>query len=143
MCLPIARLALLFISFILLRMLNSPVISLALFQQDKDGVNFHPRQYGALTKMPPPTTARALMELVHGANWMRTAILEIFKLVNPLLELLEKNYTLQKSRKKSRLTIKEQATIATPDPNERICLFTDASSTHWSGVLTQVSLADV
>lgn len=37
----------------------------------------------------------------------------------------------------------DQATLATPDPTKRLCLFTDASSTHWSGVLTQVSPSEL
>ena len=35
--------------------------------------------------------------------------------------------------------IKEQATLATSDPEKRLCLFTDASEPRWSGVLTQVT----
>lgn len=130
---------------------------------NKDGVKFHPRQYEALTSMVEPTTVGALMELVHGANWMRTAIPNFSKLISPLHELLENNYTLYKSRKKVRLlnrpisawgeehqeafhclitAIKEQATLTTPDPHKRLCLFTDASEPHWSGVLTQVELSE-
>lgn len=41
---------------------------------NKHGVKFHPRQYETLANMSVPTTIGALMELVHGANWMRTAI---------------------------------------------------------------------
>ena len=91
------------------------------------------------------------MELVHGANWMRTAILNFSKLLSPLHNLLESNYTLLQTRKRPRLvngplpscreehltdftsvvqTIKEQVTLATADPTKRLCLFTDASSTH-------------
>ena len=131
---------------------------------NKNGIKFHPRQYEALTNMPPPATVSALMEMVHGANWMRTAIPNFSTLVAPLHELLEENYTLNKTRKKSRLlnrpisawgdehqaaftsliqAIKEQVTLATPDPTKRLCLFTDASSTHWSGVLTQVSRSEL
>ncbi len=39
--------------------------------------------------------------------------------------------------------IAHQVTLATPDPAERLCLFTDASSTHWAGVLTQVDPAAI
>lgn len=43
------------------------------------------------------------MELVYGANWMRTAIPNLSSLIAPLHELLESNYTSQKTRKKSQL----------------------------------------
>ncbi len=33
--------------------------------------------------------------------------------------------------------------VATPDPAKRLCLFTDASSTHWAGVFTQVDPAEI
>ena len=130
---------------------------------NKEGVKFHPRQYAALTNMSAPTTVGALMELVHGANWMRTAIPNFSQLIAPLHDLLETNYSNHRTRKKTRLTnrpisawgdehqaafstlikaIKEQATLATVDRKQRLCLFTDASEPYWSGVLTQVSLLD-
>lgn len=130
---------------------------------NKKGVRFHPRQYEALTNMSAPTTIGALMELVHGANWMRSAIPLFSKLIAPLHDLLEKNYTLHRTRKKNRLmnrpisawedehqdafqslvmAIKEQAVLATADPEKRLCLFADASEPYWSGVLTQSSNKD-
>ncbi len=51
-------------------------------------IKFHPRQYEALTSMKPPTTVGALMELVHGANWMRTAIPSFLELIELLHSLL-------------------------------------------------------
>eukprot|EP00171_Calliarthron_tuberculosum_P007262 IDg7262t1 len=36
-----------------------------------------------------------------------------------------------------------QVTLATQDPSRRLCLFTDASSTHWAGVLTQVDPEEI
>ncbi len=39
--------------------------------------------------------------------------------------------------------ITRQATLATPDTGKRLCLFTDASSTHWAGMLTQVDLGEI
>lgn len=128
---------------------------------NKDGVQFHPRQYEALINMQTPKTVGALMELVHGANWMRTALPGFSKLISPLQVLLESNYVLNKTRKKIRLAnrpisawgdehqqaftcliqaIKDQVVLATPDPQRRLCLFTDASEEFWSGVLTQVTM---
>ena len=39
--------------------------------------------------------------------------------------------------------IKEQATLATADPEKRLWLFTDASEPLWSGVLTQVTQSEL
>ncbi len=66
---------------------------------DANGVTFHPRHYEALTSMEAPTTVGALMELVHGANWMRTVIPRFSELVDPLHNLLEAQYSLRNSRK--------------------------------------------
>lgn len=131
---------------------------------DKNGVRFNPRNYAALVNMPKPVTVGALMELVHGANWMRSAIPRFAELIEPLQKLLEEHYKLHKSRKKSRVynrplsswgdqedttfqcliqAIATQVKLAIPNPAKRLCLFTDASSTHWAGVLTQVSPSDV
>lgn len=78
--------------------------------------------------------------------------------------MLELNYTKQKNRKKNRFSnrpisawgdehndafqhlitaLKEHATLATADPEKRLCLFTDASEQHWSGVLTQVNQSEL
>ena len=126
---------------------------------NRKGIKFNPRQYDALTNMSTPTTIGSLIELVHGSNWMRTAIPKFAKLIAPLHELLETNYKKENTRKKTRLAnrpisawrdehqnafeslinaIKEQCVLATADPEKRLCLFTDASGNFWSGVLTQV-----
>ncbi len=67
------------------------------------GIKFHPRQYEALASMEPPTTVGALMELVHGANWMRTAIPRLSELIEPLHNLLESQYSMHKTRVKSKI----------------------------------------
>ncbi len=53
--------------------------------------------------MEAPTTVGALMELVHGANCMRTAITRFSELIEPLQNLLEAQYSFYNSRKKSRV----------------------------------------
>ncbi len=70
---------------------------------DANGVTFHRRHYEALTSMEAPTTVGALMELVHGANCMRTAIPRFSELIEPLHNLLEAQYSIHNSRKKSRV----------------------------------------
>ncbi len=104
------------------------------------------------------------MELVHGANWMRTAIPRFSELIEPLHNLLESQYSMHKTRVKSKIcgrplsawgdehqaaftsliqAIAQKVTLATPDPSKRLCVFTDASLTNWSGVLIQVDHAEI
>ena len=104
---------------------------------DAEGIRFNPRNYDALVSMPTPTKVGDLMQLVHGANWMRIAIPRFSELVVPLQDLLEKQYSLLGSRKKSRVfnrplsawgekettaftcllqAIAEQVKLRTPDP---------------------------
>ncbi len=70
---------------------------------DAKGVSFYPRHYEALTFMEDPTTVGALMELVHSANRMRTAMPRSSELMEPLNNLLEAKYSLRNSRKMSRV----------------------------------------
>ncbi len=119
---------------------------------DFKGLTFHPRHYEALTSMEAPTTVGALMELVHGANWMETALPRFSELAEPLHDLLEAHYSLHNPRKKPRVcnrplsawgdehqaaftslvqAITHQVTLATSNPVKHLCLFTYASSTHW------------
>eukprot|EP00171_Calliarthron_tuberculosum_P005068 IDg5068t1 len=87
-------------------------------------VKFHTRHHDALTLMVPHTTSSALMQLFHGANWMGKAIPDFSEKIKPLHNLLE--------------AITNKSTFEVPDALKRLCLLTDASSTHWSGVLTQI-----
>lgn len=49
--------------------------------------------------MQAPNTVGALLELLHGANWMRTAIPDVDQLIDPLHDLLDSEYARHKSRK--------------------------------------------
>ncbi len=53
--------------------------------------------------MELPTTVSALMELFHGANWMQTAIPRFSELIEPLNNLLESQYSVHKTRLKSKI----------------------------------------
>ncbi len=108
--------------------------------------------------MRSPTTVGALMELMHGASYSK-----ILELIELLRNLLESQYSMHKTRLKSEIAvalcrhggtstrlhlhphsaIAHQFILANPDPAKRLCLFADASSTHWTGVLTQVDSAEI
>lgn len=65
---------------------------------NKNGIKFHARQYEALKSMSSRTTVGALMNLIHDANWMWTAIPNFAQLISLLHNLLEDNYTAFKNR---------------------------------------------
>lgn len=44
---------------------------------------------------------------------------------------------------KSKAAIVNRTTLSHRDPGRRPCIYTDASDTHWSGILTQVKLAKI
>lgn len=73
---------------------------------NKKRVRCYRRHYEALINMSAPTTVGALMELVHGANWMKTAIPNFSVLIFPLHDLLGTNCTSHKTGKKTRLIIR-------------------------------------
>jgi len=132
----------------------------------KDGIRFDPSRLDALIGMHAPRTGDELQQFVCAANWMRTAIPQFTTTMEPLSAALEAVYTEAGSRKrravsKVKLTsnhwgptqqnafssikdaLKNCVTLGHPDPAKVLCLFTDASDTHWSGVLTQIPQSDV
>jgi hypothetical protein len=118
--------------------------------------------------MEPPTKGDELLQLVCAAGWMRHAIPDFTRLVAPLHKVLEEVYTLAGGRRTKRAAAKilledtswkngtamqsfddlkaalaNSVTLAHRDVHKRLCLFTDASDTHWASVLTQVPLEDM
>lgn len=104
------------------------------------------------------------MEIVCGANQVRTAIPCVAELVTPLQKLLGLQYRVCNSTKKTKhhnrpilgqgededtsskfliRAIKNQVKLVANNPNKRLCSFTDATCTHWAGVLTEVAELDV
>lgn len=127
----------------------------------KDGVQFHPRHFQSLLDMKKPTKANELQQLLCATNWMRNSIPSYSIVVEPLHNLLEKTIskgggkrTKQALRKfditnewgtkhdDAFVTIKRQLAasvkLSYPKANHSMCLFTDASDTHWAAILSQV-----
>ena len=125
------------------------------------GIHFHPRQLKPLLEMGVPCTAGDLQQLVCGSNWFRSAIPDYAKLVSPLQDFLTLCTRKINSSKKKQLdliklefmgwsdmetiavlhlkqAIQNSMWLAHPDPKATMCVFTDASSTHWGVVVTQV-----
>jgi len=128
-----------------------------------DGVQFHPRHYESLVSMKKPTMAGELQQLLCATNWMRTSIPNYAVVVEPLHNLMEDAYSKASGKRTKRAirnisvadnwgaihdqsfdTIKKQLVAAVklshPKSEHDLCLFTDASDTHWSAILTQVPM---
>ena len=129
-----------------------------------DGVRFDPRNMAGIVDMKKPEKANELQQLLCAANWMRTSIPDYARLVDPLQKLLESAYKSAGKRTKKAVSkisildqwgtnhtnsfnsLKTQLTQATklahPKKDYQTCLLTDASDTHWSGILTQRPMED-
>lgn len=97
--------------------------------------------------------ASDLQQILCALNWMRTTIRSYAAISAQLHELLGKFCSQVGGRTSKTLgklslfqlwepthsTILEQTKLAYPNPDTVICIYTDASDVHWSGVLTQVS----
>ena len=127
-----------------------------------EGIQFHPRHFKSLVSMKKPTMASELQQLLCATNWMRTSIPNYAVVVEPLHTLMESTYSKVGGKRTKRAirnisittdwgathdqafaTIKDQLAAAVnlshPKSDFELCLFTDASDTHWSAILTQVS----
>ena len=126
-----------------------------------EGIQYHPRHFESLVSMKKPTTARELQQLLCATNWMRSSIPNYAKVVEPLHNLMEEAYSKAGGKRTKRAirnlsitaewganhddafsTIIKQLAAAVklshPKSDFELCLFTDASDSHWSGILTQV-----
>lgn len=114
--------------------------------------------------MKKPTKAEELQQLLCATNWIINSIPEYAKSIAPLHALMELAYykagerTKRAMRKisianhwgalhdeafdyiKSKLAANVK--LAHPKLDQSMCLFTDASGTHWGAVLTQVPSSD-
>jgi hypothetical protein len=133
---------------------------------DHDGWRFNDGYLTGLANMPEPTSAGDLLQWLASANWIRGSIPEYAKLVAPLQALLNDALRGLPDRRKStakkvaltdagwtdehsrayrdlKRAIEHSVTLAAPKPDHRRCVFTDASASHWSGLVTQIPLSDV
>lgn len=116
--------------------------------------------------MAPPTTNASLEQLISALRWVKNCIPKFTELIRPLQELIECIYDRVGKRTKqafSRLSIfavvwgiseseafeyckkilGEQTTLAHLDEIKWFRVYTEASDTIWSGILTQVIWEDL
>ncbi len=125
-----------------------------------EGIQYHPRHFDSLVSMKKPTMAGELQQLLCATNWMRSSIPNYSEVIEPLHNLMEEVYSRAGGKRTKRAVrnlsitaewgathdvafraiIKQLAAavkLSHPKSEFELCLFTDASDTHWSGILTQ------
>ena len=131
-----------------------------------EGVRHDPMNMQALKNMPTPVNGEQLQQFICAAGWMRAGIPNFAALTSPLSEALEEVYAVAGRRtraaaskvllkatswnafhvatfNKIRQALINAVTLAHPDSTKLLCLFTDASETHWGSVLTQIPPVDL
>ena len=126
------------------------------------GVGIAPTFQHTLLEMATPTTAADLQQLIAAANWVRGMLPNFARIIEPLQDLLTVSLHGLKRKNKAagarirlldkgwgqqhddafrdlKATVAHAVTNAHPDDDKEMCLWTDASSTGWGAVLTQVS----
>jgi hypothetical protein len=130
------------------------------------GIAHDPARLSVLAEMATPTTAADLQQFLCAMNWLRTSLPNYATVVAPLHDILEValKRTSTRTRKAAKSILlstcewtaehdrcysacKEMlmnaVRLAHPDPQQVLCLFTDASEHSWGAILTQVPEKDL
>ncbi|KAF1323287.1 hypothetical protein FI667_g4734, partial [Globisporangium splendens] len=121
------------------------------------GVRHDPARVDALTALPLPTTVAELQYFVCASNWLHESLPDYARVVAPLLLKLDAERKRIGRRNKNALnvavdwstdeamaynTVKQliqmSIPLAFPSHNGELCVFTDASLSGWSIVITTV-----
>ena len=128
------------------------------------GVRFAPEKVQALMAMPLPKTVLDLQQFLWGMTWLKGSIMRYSTVTTPLVAFVNEcmkrtNTSGRKSTSKmkkllltscgwdenhdkqfldAKSAVQSTTETAHPDDSKDFCLFSDASSTHWSAVLTQI-----
>jgi len=126
-----------------------------------DGMKHDPKRLSALENFSIPTTASDLMQFVCAATWLSSSIADFSRLVSPLRSFLERclhGAPVRSKKYAKRIVlsdvgwdqshhtaffslidaIRNATTLAFPNPDLIPCLFTDASLSFWSIIITQI-----
>ena len=131
-----------------------------------EGIRYDPRRLEGLLTMKPPTNGANLQQFICALQWVKQGIPNFTELVAPLHEFMERVYDHATKRTKRAVVrvqlstlgwgkteldafesckhaLAHQVTLAHRDSTKRLCVYTDASDTAWSGIITQVPHAHV
>lgn len=125
-------------------------------------VKFADRFYDAILQMGKPLTGTDLAQVLYASNWLAPTIPRLTEHLAPFRAMLTAIQTQRGSSKNKalvgsklvdfgwnadmdrvwdryRLAIRNAVALQTYDPERALCLFTDASDTHFAVVVTQCS----
>lgn len=125
-----------------------------------NGISVDPDRIQALTQMSPPLTVGDVWQFTAASGWIRGQIPNFAHIERPLNELITTSLQMSKKRDMKaaqriklkdtswdgthqrawdqlKAAVKESITTAYRDRRKRACLFSDASQTGWSYVVTQ------
>lgn len=131
-----------------------------------DGIRFDPARLEGLLNMESPSNGAHLQQLLCALQWVKLGIPNFTDIVSPLHELMEEVYSRsgkRTTRAVSRLQLSDigwsdshesafsdckkalahQVTLRHHDESLRLSVYTDASDTVWSGMITQVPWEDL
>ena len=127
---------------------------------DSEGIRYDPRGFESLKNTKTPEKANGLQQFLCACNCMRTSIPDYSRTIASLHKLMEDCYA--KAGKRTKKSVRnislaglwgaehtsafEQIKshlvhalkLSHPKEGYEMCLFSDASDTHWGSVLTQV-----
>ena len=131
-----------------------------------DGIKYDPRRMTAFPAMEPPTTGAHLQQFLCALQWVKQGLPQFSDLVKTLHEFMER--FLERAEKRTRQSVSRvslsalrfasnekagfenckqalanQVTLLHRDRRKRPCVYTDASKTVWSGIVTQVPYSDL
>lgn len=116
--------------------------------------------------MKPPTTGAPLQKFLFAMQWSKIGIPNFTEFIAPLQKFMEQIYTQtgkrtkravasislsslnwidlhQSPSEKCKTALAQQVILAHRDPDKRLCIYTDASGTVWSGAVTQIPQRDL
>lgn len=125
------------------------------------GIRHDPSRREGLTSIECPTTGAQLQMFLSAMQWLRSAIPNFQVLTAKLHGLFERVYAHAEKRTKRAVervsfrsigwnhkeknafelckqAILHRTTLAHRDEAKRLCIYTNASNTHWAGIVTQV-----
>ena len=127
-----------------------------------EGIKVDPNRIRGLTEMPLPRTVGDVYQFYCAAGWLRSHVPRIAELIRPLQQFVTSVFQTRKTKKRTmraadRIPLsstqwtnennkqfeKLQRAIITcitkayRDPKKQVCIFTDASNTAWSYIITQ------
>lgn len=133
-----------------------------------EGVKPNPRHVAGILEIPTPTNAADLRQFIGSVLWLREAIPRHAELLAPLQQLLTASLRLVTGRSNQaaarridlrrvgwttvhdaafdnvKRAVADAVTLSHVEESDEweLCVFTDASDLHWSGIVTQRRVAD-